>query len=64
MRLVSIAFACLACSVAHAADPVCALFDPDKASRSALLEVKLIGDSGATWVERAHVDKILQEQKL
>jgi|GEM_PF-2560170 len=64
MRLVSIAFASFACSVAHAADPVCALLDPEKAPRSALLEAKLIGDPGATWVERADIDKILQEQKL
>src|SRR4051794_17942554 len=49
---------------ASAAAPSCALLDPDKAPRVALLEAKLIADASATWVERADVDKILKEQKL
>lgn len=49
---------------ARAADPVCALLDPERLPRAALLEAKLLADPGATWVERAGVDAVLKEQKL
>jgi len=47
-----------------AAGPTCALLDPEKVSQAALLEAKLIATPGITWVERADIDKVLQEQKL
>jgi hypothetical protein len=50
--------------VASAAGPTCALLDPEKSPRAALLEAKLLSEPGATWVERASIDKVLAEQKL
>src|SRR5262245_23085681 len=44
--------------------PVCAFLDPDKATRAALLEAKLLADPSATWVERTAIDTILKEQVL
>jgi len=49
---------------ARGADLVCGLLDPEKAPQAALLEAKLIATPGTTWVERADIDKVLQEQKL
>src|SRR5947207_1674650 len=49
---------------ARGAAPVCALLDPEKAPRAALLEAKLLTDVEATWVERAAIDKVLNEQKV
>jgi hypothetical protein len=46
------------------APPVCALLDPDRAPRVALLEAKLLADPSATWVERSAIAKILKEQTL
>lgn len=51
-------------SAGAAAGPVCALLDPEKHPRAALLEAKLLADSAATWVERNHIDKVLAEQRL
>ncbi len=62
--LIAFGFAVLLPVGARAAAPTCALLDPEKAPRVALLEAKLLADSSATWVERAGVDKVLQEQKL
>jgi hypothetical protein len=50
--------------VATAAGPTCALLDPEKTPRAALLEAKLLAEPGAAWVERADIDKVLKEQKL
>ena len=49
---------------ARAAGPVCALLDPEKDARVALLEAKLLAEPDTTWVERARVDQVLAEQKL
>jgi hypothetical protein len=49
---------------ASAAGPTCALLDPEKTPRAALLEAKLLAEPGATWVERASIDAVLKEQKL
>jgi len=46
------------------AAPTCALLDPEKTPRAALLEAKLLADTSATWVERVNIDKVLKEQKL
>jgi len=46
------------------AGPMCALLDPEKTPRVALLEAKLLSDTGTTWVERANIDAVLKEQKL
>ncbi len=62
--ITAFAFAVFTSSVAPGAGPVCALLDPEKAPRAALLEAKLLADPGATWVERAGIDKVLKEQKL
>ncbi len=62
--IAAVVFVVLAAPVAHAADPVCALLDPEKAPRAALVEAKLLADPGAAWVDRADVDKVLKEQKL
>ena len=51
-------------AVASAAGPTCALLDPEKTPRAALLEAKLLAEPGANWVERADIDKVLKEQKL
>lgn len=44
----------------------CALIDPDKESRVSLLEAKLLGDPdpNTNWVERAAIDRVLEEQRL
>lgn len=44
--------------------PVCALLDPDKDPIAAILEVKLLADPSAVWVERQNVDEILKEQQV
>ncbi len=44
--------------------PVCALLDPEKEPRVALLEVKLLTDPAATWVERQNVDAVLKERQV
>lgn len=64
LRLAAFALIALVPSFAQAAAPVCALLDPDKDPRAALLEAKLLADPAATWVERANVDAVLKEQKL
>ena len=62
--ITAFAFAVFTSSVASGAGPVCALLDPEKAPRAALLEAKLLADANATWVERAGIDAVLKEQKL
>jgi hypothetical protein len=64
MRLLALLIAISVTSSATAAGPTCALLDPEKAPRAALLEAKLLAEPNATWVERANIDKILAEQKL
>ena len=61
--LATLALILLAADV-RAAGPTCALLDPEKTPRAALLEAKLLAEPGATWVERAGIDKVLGEQKL
>lgn len=51
-------------AIAQAANPVCALLDPEKSPRAALLEAKLLADPSLTWVERGGIDKVLREQRL
>ena len=48
----------------EAAVPVCALLDPEQTPRAAMLEAKLLADTGATWVERGNIAVVLKEQKL
>ncbi len=62
--LASIVLALALSQPAAAAGPTCALLDPEKAPRATILEAKLVADGSATWVERADIDKVLQEQKL
>ena len=64
LRLAAFALIALVPSFARAAGPVCALLDPEKDPRVALLEAKLLSDPAAIWVERANVDVILKESKL
>jgi hypothetical protein len=64
MRLLTLLLALVITSHASAAGPTCALLDPEKTPRAALLEAKLLAEPGATWVERADIDKVLKEQKL
>jgi hypothetical protein len=61
--LATLALILLAADV-RAAGPTCALLDPEKTPRAALLEAKLLAEPGAAWVERADIDKVLREQKL
>src|SRR5689334_21070832 len=61
---VALSLALLLPATTHVAGPVCALLDPEKVPQAALLEAKLLADTGATWVERAEIDKVLREQKL
>src|SRR5262249_9645023 len=56
--------ALLAAAPPNAASPVCALLDPEKTPRAALLEAKLLSEPGTTWVERGDIDQVLKEQKL
>ncbi|MBN9521191.1 hypothetical protein J0H58_22170 [bacterium] len=44
--------------------PTCALIDPDKDPRVALVEAQLLADSTTTWVERGDIEAVLREQKL
>jgi tetratricopeptide (TPR) repeat protein len=64
MRPLALFVALVLPSVAPAAGPTCALLDPEKTPRAALLEAKLLAEPGATWVERAGIDAVLKEQKL
>jgi hypothetical protein len=64
VRPLSLPIALVLTSPASAAGPTCALLDPEKTPRAALLEAKLLAEPGATWVERAGIDKVLKEQKL
>ena len=61
--LATLALILLAADV-RAAAPTCALLDPEKTPRAALLEAKLLAEPGATWVERTNIDAVLKEQKL
>lgn len=54
----------LASLTASAASPTCALLDPEKDPRVALLEAKLLADPEGNWLERAGIDAILKEQEL
>lgn len=47
-----------------AADLVCAVIDPDKSERVTLLEAKLLAEAELRLVDRAQVDKVLQERQL
>jgi hypothetical protein len=64
MHRLAILVLLLAPAVSPAAGPTCALLDPEKSPRAALLAGKLLEDSSASWVERAEIDKVLKEQKL
>jgi tetratricopeptide (TPR) repeat protein len=64
MRAFALLIALVVTSHASAAEPTCALLDPEKTPRAALLEAKLLAEPGAAWVERADIDKVLKEQKL
>lgn len=54
----------VAAGTGRAADPVCALMDPEKLPQVALLEAKLLTAPGATWVERANIEAVLKEQRV
>jgi tetratricopeptide (TPR) repeat protein len=64
VRPLSLLIALVLTPPAPAAGPTCALLDPEKTPRAALLEAKLLAEPGATWVERAGIDAVLKEQKL
>ena len=49
---------------ASPAAPMCALLDPEKSEFLPKLDAKLGADPAAKWVERAQVNKTLQEYKL
>src|SRR5262245_26738518 len=61
--LAAVALALIA-TEARSAGPTCALLDPEKTPRAALLEAKLLAGSSATWVERTSIEAVLKEQKL
>ena len=44
--------------------PRCALLDPDKLDRVAILEAKLSADPTAVWVERKAIEQVLKEQQV
>jgi hypothetical protein len=44
--------------------PTCALLDPERVPRAALLEAKLLADPSAAWVERTAIEKVLKEQAV
>src|SRR5579859_6390904 len=64
LRFSAVLVFCSVLPTARGADTACALLDPEKVPQAALLEAKLLATPNTTWVERASIDKVLQEQKL